>query len=55
MQSAGYSGGRMMSEFLEQPFGWDVSDPDLVDDTVWEQVYETHANDASMKEWFQTE
>ncbi|AKB34938.1 CobN-like chelatase BtuS for metalloporphyrine salvage [Methanosarcina siciliae C2J] len=52
MQGAGYSGGRMMSEFVNNLFGWEVSDPDLVDDTVWEQVYETYVNDPSMKDWF---
>ena len=26
--------------------------PDLVDDTVWQEVYETYANDPSMREWF---
>jgi cobaltochelatase CobN len=53
MQSSGYSGGRLMSEFVNNLFGWEVSDPDLVDDSVWQQVYETYASDASMKEWFQ--
>jgi cobaltochelatase CobN len=53
MQSSGYSGGSMMAEFVDNLFGWEVSDPDLVDDTVWQQVYETYANDPSMKEWFQ--
>lgn len=52
MQSSGYSGGSMMSEFVDNLFGWEVSDPDLVDDTVWQQVYETYASDASMREWF---
>jgi len=52
MQGAGYSGGRMMSEFVNNLFGWEVSDPDLVDDTVWEHVYETYVNDPSMKDWF---
>jgi len=52
MQSSGYSGGSMMSEFVDNLFGWEVSDPDLVDDTVWQQVYETYASDASMIEWF---
>ena len=52
MQGAGYSGGRMMSEFVNNLFGWEVSDPDLVDDSVWEQTYETYVNNPSMKEWF---
>lgn len=52
MQISGYSGGSMMSEFVDNLFGWEVSSPDLVDDTVWQQVYETYANDPSMREWF---
>jgi len=52
MQSAGYSGGSVMSDFVNNLFGWEVSDPDLVDDTVWQDVYETYVNDASMREWF---
>ncbi|MDI9394079.1 MAG: cobaltochelatase subunit CobN [Euryarchaeota archaeon] len=52
MQNSGYSGGSMMSEFVDNLFGWEVSDPGLVDDTVWQQVYETYVNDASMREWF---
>lgn len=52
MQSSGYSGGSMMSEFVNNLFGWEVSSPELVDDTVWQQVYETYVNDPSMKEWF---
>lgn len=52
MQSSGYSGGSMMSDFVNNLFGWEVSAPDLVDDTVWQEVYETYANDPSMREWF---
>lgn len=52
MKNSGYSGGSMMSEFVDNLFGWEVSDPDLVDDTVWQDVYETYVNDPSMKEWF---
>ncbi len=52
MQNSGYSGASMMSEFVDNLFGWEVSDPELVDDTVWQEVYETYVNDASMREWF---
>lgn len=41
-----------MSDFVNNLFGWEVSDPELVDDTVWQDVYETYVNDPSMKEWF---
>lgn len=52
MKNSGYSGGSMMSDFVNNLFGWEVSDPDLVDDTVWQDVYETYVNDPAMKEWF---
>ncbi|WP_412534907.1 cobaltochelatase subunit CobN [Methanosarcina sp.] len=52
MKNSGYSGGSMMSDFVNNLFGWEVSDPELVDDTVWQDVYETYVNDPSMKEWF---
>ncbi|MFZ2498487.1 cobaltochelatase subunit CobN [Methanosarcina sp.] len=52
MQSSGYSGGSMMSEFVDNLFGWEVSDPELVDDTVWQEVYKTYVNDPAMREWF---
>jgi len=52
MKNSGYSGGSMMSDFVNNLFGWEVSDPELVDDTVWQDVYETYVNDLSMKEWF---
>lgn len=52
MQSSGYSGGSVMSDFVNNLFGWEVSDPDIVDDTVWQDVYENYVNDPSMREWF---
>lgn len=52
MKNSGYSGGSMMSDFVNNLFGWEVSDPDIVDDTVWQDVYKTYVNDASMREWF---
>ena len=51
MQESGYAGGRMMAEFVDNLWGWEVSDPDLVDDKVWDQVYNTYVNE-EMKEWF---
>jgi len=51
MQESGYAGGRMMAEFVDNLWGWEVSDPDLVDDKVWDQAYNTYVNE-EMKEWF---
>ncbi|WP_255335941.1 cobaltochelatase subunit CobN [Methanosarcina sp. KYL-1] len=52
MKESGYAGGWMMSEFVNNLWGWEVCDPDLVDDSTWEMVYDTYINDPDMKEWF---
>ncbi len=54
MQGSGYAGGRMMAEFVDNLWGWEVTDPELVDDSVWDNVYRTYVNE-DMKEWFNTE
>ncbi|MFY1111323.1 MAG: cobaltochelatase subunit CobN [Methanosarcinaceae archaeon] len=51
MQESGYAGGRMFSEFVDNLWGWEVSDPELVDDSVWQQTYEIYTSE-EMKEWF---
>ncbi|MDK2891696.1 MAG: cobaltochelatase CobN [Methanohalophilus sp.] len=51
MQESGYAGGRMMAEFVDNLWGWEVSDPELVDDSVWQQTYEIYTSE-EMKEWF---
>jgi cobaltochelatase CobN len=52
MMESGYSGGKLMAEFVNNLWGWEVCDPDLVDDSDWELVYETYINDPDMQEWF---
>ncbi|WP_406661024.1 cobaltochelatase subunit CobN [Methanolobus sp. ZRKC3] len=51
MKGSGYAGGRMMSEFVDNLWGWEVCSPELVDDSMWETVYNTYIND-EMKEFF---
>ncbi len=51
MMNSGYSGGRMMAEFVDNLWGWEVSNPELVDDSMWETVYNTYINE-EMKEFF---
>lgn len=53
MKESGYAGGKMMSEFVNNLWGWEVCDPDLVDDSDWEMVYEAYINDPDMQEWFE--
>jgi cobaltochelatase CobN len=45
MMNSGYAGGRMMSEFVDNLWGWEVSNPELVDDQMWENVYYRYVND----------
>ncbi|OJH49159.1 hypothetical protein MPF_1026 [Methanohalophilus portucalensis FDF-1] len=52
MKGSGYAGGKMFSEFVENLWGWEVSNPELVDDSDWETVYEQFVNDPEMEEWF---
>ncbi len=51
MMKSEYAGGRMMAEFVDNLWGWEVSDPELVDDKVWENVYNIYVND-EMREFF---
>jgi cobaltochelatase CobN len=51
MQESGYAGGRMMAEFVDNLWGWEVSNPKLVDDSVWQETYELYVNE-DMNEWF---
>lgn len=51
MMKSGYAGGRMMSEFMDNLWGWEVANPGLVDDSMWETVFNTYIND-KMKEFF---
>jgi len=55
MQASGYDGARMMSKVIEHLWGWEVMDPDLIDDSVWEEFYRTYINDPDMEEWFNEE
>ncbi|WP_319506856.1 cobaltochelatase subunit CobN [uncultured Methanolobus sp.] len=51
MKGSGYAGGRMMAEFVDNLWGWEVSNSELVDDKMWENVFNTYTTD-EMKEFF---
>ena len=51
MMNSGYAGGRMMAEFVDNLWGWEVSNPELVDDSMWENVYNRYVN-GEMKDFF---
>jgi cobaltochelatase CobN len=42
MQQHGFEGAGMMGDFLENLWGWEALNPDLIDDYVWDDVYDTY-------------
>jgi cobaltochelatase CobN len=53
MQLSGFEGAREMSEFLENLWGWEALNSDLISDDVWNSVYDTYMNNAELSSWMQ--
>ena len=51
MQEHGYAGAREMVDFVENLWGWEVTDPNLIKDHVWMQVYQTYIENPENREW----
>ncbi len=51
MQEHGYAGAREMADFLENLWGWEATNPDLISDDVWNQVYQTYVADQELSDW----
>ncbi|GBC62547.1 magnesium chelatase [Desulfonema ishimotonii] len=45
MKKENYAGAREMAEFMENMWGWQVTTPDAVDKSLWEQSYEVYVED----------
>ncbi len=45
MKKENYAGAREMADFLENMWGWQVTNPDAVDERLWEQSYEVYVED----------
>src|SRR5690606_3394231 len=45
MQAEGYSGARTMVEFVEYLWGWDATVSDVVNDAMWQEVFEVYIQD----------
>nr|WP_321420603.1 cobaltochelatase subunit CobN [uncultured Methanomethylovorans sp.] len=45
MMEADYAGARQMMKTAEYMWGWDVTNPDLVTDSDWNEMYEIYVND----------
>ncbi len=57
MKKEGYAGAGQMAHFEEYLWGWNMTNPDKVDDTKWQQAYEVYVEDKyelDMKEFFDT-
>ena len=58
MMKEGYSGSRYMSnKFISNLWGWQVTRPSSVSQSVWDNVYETYYKDKyglGVKEWLKT-
>jgi cobaltochelatase CobN len=58
MMDEGYTGGRYISnKFISNLWGWQVTRPSSVSQSVWNDVYDTYYNDKyglGVREWFKT-
>lgn len=56
MQKEGYAGAGAMREFVEYMWGWDATVDKAIDDTMWQQTFETYVEDKQnlgMKAFFE--
>ncbi|MFY1111321.1 MAG: cobaltochelatase subunit CobN [Methanosarcinaceae archaeon] len=51
MQEHDYAGAREMADFLENLWGWEATNPDLIEDYMWDQAYQTYIADSSVRDW----
>ncbi|AKH42873.1 cobaltochelatase CobN [Altererythrobacter atlanticus] len=55
MQAEGYAGASAMREFVEYLWGWEATTTEIVDDSMWQETYETYVEDSQdlgMGEYF---
>jgi cobaltochelatase CobN len=51
MREHGFEGAREMESFLENLWGWEALNPDLISDDVWNNVYENYFANAELSDW----
>ncbi|MDD3248600.1 MAG: cobaltochelatase subunit CobN [Methanosarcina sp.] len=51
MQEHDYAGAREMGGFIENLWGWEATNPDLISDDMWNQVYQTYMADQELSDW----
>jgi cobaltochelatase CobN len=45
MMESDYAGARQMMKFTEYIWGWDVTNPNLITDSDWDEIYDIYVND----------
>ncbi len=58
MKKEGYAGAGEMRSFVEYLWGWDAVTPEVVDDAMWNQTFDTYVEDKhnlGMKDFFEKE
>ncbi len=45
MMECDYAGARQFMKFTEYMWGWDVTTPDMVTDSDWDEIYDIYVND----------
>lgn len=51
MQEHDFEGAKEMESFLENLWGWEALNSELISDDVWDKAYETYMGDAELSEW----
>ena len=51
MQEHGFEGAKEMGNFLENLWGWESLNSELISDDVWNKVYTTYAGNTELSEW----
>lgn len=55
MQKAGYAGAGEMANWLHNLWGWQVTNPEMVDSRLWQEAYEVYVQDKyrlGLHQWF---
>lgn len=58
MKKEGYAGAREMSRFVDNIWGWQVTTPDAIDKTKWDEIYAVYVEDKyglDLKDFFSRE
>jgi cobaltochelatase CobN len=51
MQNHGFEGAREMEGFLENLWGWEALNPEIISDDIWNKVYENYFANKELCDW----